>query len=168
MAIILVGSQIPAHPEEFERKLQAYDKDLLVVWHKPPTWKRSRPGVWKIEMCVAHHSGLSHSDGRPKHTHVCQRSYVMMVQDEQGTPLPLGDHVIEKLRSMRAYSESFGGQTERGLKNFIQHSDAIDAELENKRAVAREDIMQHNRRFNRVTLNRAYNLLEQHDLRPNK
>jgi hypothetical protein len=92
----------------------------------------------------------------------------MMVTDEQGTPLPLGEHVIEKLRAMRAYSESFGGQTERGLKNFIHHSDAVDAELENQRAVAREDIMRHNRRFNRVTLNRAYNLLERHDLRPNK
>jgi len=168
MAIILVGEQTPTPPEEFERKLQQYDRDLIVAWHKPPTWKRSRPGVWKIEQCVRHLSGLLHPDGRPKHTHVCQRSYVMLVTDEQGSPLPLGEHVIEKLRAMRAYSESFGGETERGLKNFIRNSDAIDAELENRRAVAAEGIMQHNRKYNRVTLNRAYNLLERHDLRPNK
>lgn len=162
MAIIVFGDQTPSRPTDFEAKLQAFDKDLLIVWHKPPTEKRHKPGRWKIEQCIQHLSGLT------EHTHVCRRIYVMMVQDDDGSALPLGEHVFEKLRAMRAYSESFGGQTERGLRNFIHHSNNIDQAMEQKREVAREDIQQHNRKFNRVSLNRAWNMIGQHNLEPNK
>lgn len=167
MAIILVGDQVPSAPTSFEERLQKYDKDLVLTWHKPPHWKRSRPGVWKVEQCVRHFGGMR-SNGLPEHTHVCQRVYVMVIQDEDGTPIPLGDHVIEKLQAMRAYSESFGGQTERGLVNFIRNSDSIDEELASKRAAAAEDLMAHNRRYHRVQMNRIFNMIQQHDMRPNR
>jgi hypothetical protein len=167
MAIILVGDQTPSHPDSFERQLQAYDRDLVVVWHKPPHWPKKKPGVWKIEQCVRHIGGF-HEDGRPKHTHVCQRTYVLMVQDDDGTPIPLGEHVIEKLKAMRAYSEKFGGETERGLRNFVKDSNNIDAELEARREAARLDMLAHNRKFNRRQFNQFYNLVERHDMRPNR
>lgn len=168
MAIILVGDQTPTHPAEFERKLQAFDQDLAVVWHKPPHWRQSRSGVWKIEQCVGHLSGEFHADGRPKHTHLCMRAYVTCVQDEDGTPMPLGDHVFEKLRMMRANSESFGGETERGLSNWIRQSRAIDDELESKRAREREDVMAYNQKFNARQIANAVTLIQRHDMRPNR
>lgn len=163
----VIGEQTPSFPEEFNRRLQTLDKDLIVAWHLPPHM-RQKPGRWKIEMCIQHHAGELWPDGRPKHSHLCQRSYVTMVQDDEGTPLPLGDHVLEKLREMRTYSESFGGQTERGRANFIQHSNNLDAELEARREKNRDDVTAHNRRFNRLAFNRLVNLVERHDMRPNK
>lgn len=168
MAIIVCGEDTPSRPTIFEERLQAFDKDLLVIWHRPPTQPRHKPGRWKIEQCIEHLSGLTKENGMPEHTHVCRRIYVMMVQDDEGTALPLGEHVIEKLRAMRAYSESFGGETERGLKNFIHHSNNLDKEMEQKREISREDITQHNRKFNRVSFNRAWNMIERHNLEPNK
>lgn len=163
--IELVGRQLPSRPEEFERELQAFDRDLIISWHKPPT---SKPGRWKIEQCIQH-SGKYHTDGRPKHDHLCERIYVMMVQDDEGTPLPLGEHVFQKLGAMRANVESLGGATERGLRNFIQRSNDIDAERAAKREAAGEDVKQHNRKFNRLTFNRLAHLMGQHDfLRPNR
>lgn len=169
-SIMMIGDDVPSHPEDFERRLQAYDKDLVISWHRPDHWKkRRRPGVWKIEQCVRHFGQL-HADGRPKHTHVCSRVYVMMVQDEQGSPMPLGDHVMEKLRMMRTVSESYGGQTERGLKNFVHTSNAIDQALEDKREKARRDVIEHNRTFsgNRRQFNKFFDLIQRHDMRPNK
>lgn len=168
-SILVIGDDNPSHPEDFERKLQAFDKDLIIVWHRPDHLKkRRRPGMWKIEQCTRHLSGLHHADGRPKHSHVCARVYVTMVQDEQGSPIPLGEHVINKLREMRANSEAYGGQTERGLRNFIYTSNEIDRLMEAKREAARQDIISHNQRFNRRHFNDFYNLVERHDMRPNK
>lgn len=126
--IQVCGSETPSFPEAFNRKLQELDPDLWVVWHHPPTWPATRSGVWKIEQCIKHNGGYR-GNGKPEHTHVCQRIYVLMVQDEDGTPQPLGEHVLNKLREMRANSESFGGQTPRGLQNFIRNSNNIDQEL---------------------------------------
>lgn len=166
--IQVCGQGVPSFPEEFNTKLQELDKDLWIVWHHPPTWPASRCGVWKIEMCIRHFAG-DWPNGKPKHDHSCQRIYVMMVQDDEGTPLPLGDHVLEKLRAMRANSERLGGETPRGLANFIRESNNIDHELANKRAIADEDRMQHNRRYNRRQLSKAYDLLQRHDTaRPNR
>jgi hypothetical protein len=45
-SILVIGDDNPSHPEDFERKLQAYDKDLIIAWHRPDHWKkRRRPGV---------------------------------------------------------------------------------------------------------------------------
>lgn len=165
--IEVLGDQTPSFSEDFNRRLQALDQDLIVAWHLPPHM-RHKPGRWKIEMCVRHHPGELWPDGRLKHSHLCDRSYVWMVQDDEGTPLPLGDHVLDKLRAMRAYSESFGGQTERGRRNFIEHSNSIDANLATKREEASADVVEHNRRSNRVQFNKLLQLVERHDMRPNR
>lgn len=163
----VLGDQTPSFPEEFNRRLQAFDKDLIVVWHLPPHM-RTKAGRWKIEMCTRHHAGELWPDGRIKHSHLCQRVYVWMVQDSEGTPMPLGDHVLDKVREMRANSERLGGQTERGLRNFIQESNSIDEELAAKREAATDDVRAHNRRFNGPQFNKLMDLVARHDMRPNK
>lgn len=163
--ILVCGETTPSFPEDFNRRLQQFDKDLVLRWHKPPF--SQKPGRWQILMCTQHFEG-SWPDGRPKHSHVCRVTYVMMVQDDEGTPLPLGEHVFAKLGEMRANSESYGGQTERGLQNFIRASNNLDEELKQKRESASEDVKRYNRKYHRVQVNKVVHLIEQHDLRPNK
>ena len=164
--IHVIGDMTPSFPEDFNRRLQAFDKDLLVVWHMPPL-AGSRPGRWKIEQCTEH-NGSFRINGNPEHNHLCRRVYVMMVQDEEGTPMPLGDHVFTKLREMRENVERLGGATERGLKNYVQESNNIDVALEGKREEARKDIMDHNQKFNRTTFNRLGMVLDHLQTAPNK
>lgn len=164
--IKVLGETVPSFPEDFNRRLQAFDRDLWITWHVSPV-ARNRPGCWKIEMCTRHRSAFW-PDGKPQHSHLCERVYVMMVQDEEDTPLPLGDHVVAKLSEMRSYTESFGGQTERGRENFIRHSNTVDETLAEKREAAAEDVKTHNSRFNRRQLRKLADLVAQHDMRPNK
>ena len=164
-SIVVVGDPSPSFPEDFNRRLQAFDKDLWITWHKSPASRK--PGCWKIEMCVEH-NGRYRVNAMPEHDHLCRRIYVMMVQDEEGTPMPLGDHVFAKLGEMRANCDSFGGPTERGLKNFKQYSDSLDKELAEKRERESRDLMDYNRRDHRVQLNTFWNLIERHDMRPNR
>lgn len=91
-----------------------------------------------------------------------------MAQDEDGTPMPLGEWVFAKLRQMRANWERLGGDTERGVRNALAESDRIEQELESKREADREDMIRYNRKDKRVQINRLVNLVEQHDMRPNK
>jgi hypothetical protein len=92
----------------------------------------------------------------------------MMCQDEEMTPLPLGDWVFDKLREMRRTWEERGGDTERGIKNALAESSRLDEKLEQKRELDRQDMLAHNRKDKRIQINRAVNLIEQHDMRPNR
>lgn len=164
MSILVVGESIPSVPQDFQRQLAAFDPDLYVCWHKSPFSKQ--PGRWKIERCARHFGGFV--GGKPVHDHTCDRVYVAMVQDDEGTPLPLGEHVFNKLRAMRANWEALGGDSERGIRNALAESDRIEQEQAAKREANVEDVKKYNRKYNRVTFNRLGNLIEQHDLRPNK
>lgn len=164
--IVVIGDGTPSIPPEFQATLQQFDKDLLLAWHHPPAWPKSRPGMWKIEQCIEHHGSFA-LDGNPQHDHTCRRSYVWMVRDEDGVAMPLGDAVIDHLRAMRAHSESYGSG-ERALRNFIAASNRLDDDLENKREERRKEIMDYNGRLNRRQLNQAHDLIQRHDMRPNK
>lgn len=165
--IIVLGESEPNFPEDFQRRLQDFDRDLLITWHRPPHWPRSRRGVWKVERCATHHGGFDFQ-GRPKHSHVCQRFYVLMAQDEEGTPMPLGEWVFEKLREMRQNWERLGGNTERGVRNALAESDAIEKELEAKREAATRDMIEYNRKDKKRQINQFIDLTDRHDMRPNK
>jgi hypothetical protein len=158
----VVGDATPSFPEDFARRLKAFDPDLIITWHHPPTWPKHRRGVWKIERCDAHRS-----DGG-QHSHLCHRVYILMCQDSDGTPMPLGEWVFEKLREMRANWEAFGGDTERGIRNALAESDRIEQEMQQKREAAAEDVKRYNRKDKRVQVNRLVHLVQQHDMRPNK
>jgi hypothetical protein len=165
MSVIVLGEQTPSIPVNFQRRLSAFDSDLYVVWHKSPASKQ--PGRWKIERCTRHFGGRTES-GRKVHDHTCVRVYILMCQDEEGTPKPLGDWVFEKLREMRSKWEALGGDTARGIQNALAESDRIEAELQTKREAAREDMITYNRKDKRLQINRLFNLIERHDLRPNR
>jgi hypothetical protein len=122
-SIVVLGDQTPTFPEDFQRRLQQFDKDLLITWHRPPHWPPHRRGVWKIEQCVQHRP-----DGG-SHNHICNRTYIMVCQDDDGTPMPLGDWVFEKLREMRHNWERLGGNTPRGIENAIAESNRIEQAL---------------------------------------
>jgi hypothetical protein len=158
--IVVMGESTPSLPEAFQKRLTAFDSSLLVVWHKPPFTKK--PGRWKIERCVKHRP-----DGGA-HNHICNRVYILMCQDEDGVPVPLGEWVFERLREMRHNWEALGGDTERGVKNAIALSNAVEQEVAAKREMAAEDVKNYNRKDKRVQVNRLMHLIEQHDLRPNK
>lgn len=166
--IVVLGEQDPTFPEDFQRKLQAFDRDLLVTWHRPPHWPRHRRGVWKIERCLQHHGRGFDLSGRPLHDHTCNRVYILMCQDADGTAMPLGEWIFEKLREMRANWEALGGDTQRGVTNALAASDRIEQELEQKREAARDDMIRHNRKDKRVQINKLVALVERHDMRPNR
>lgn len=166
--IVVLGEQTPSFPEDFQRKLQAYDRDLLVIWHRPPFWPRHRRGVWKVERCIQHHGKGFDFSGLPLHDHTCNRVYILMAQDADGTPMPLGEWVFEKLREMRHNWEAAGGDTERGVRNAIAESDRIEQEMTAKREAAAEDVKRYNRKDKRIQINKLMHLIDQHDLRPNK
>jgi hypothetical protein len=163
--IRVIGESVPSFPAEFNRQLQAFDPELWITWHKSPL--SSKPGRWKIERCVVH-QGSFRLNGKPEHSHLCNRVYVWMVQDDEGTPMTLGEHVFTKLREMRQTWEALGGDTPRGVRNALALSDSIDAELEQKREAAREDMIQYNQKDKRLQINKLVNLVEQHDMRPNR
>jgi hypothetical protein len=79
----------------------------------------------------------------------------------------LGDWLFTKLREMRANWEARGGDTERGIRNALAESDALDQELAQKRELAEADMLAHNRKDKRVQINKLMHLIEQHDVRPN-
>lgn len=166
--IVLMGDCTPSFPEDFQRRLQAFDPALLITWHRPPHWPRKRHGVWKIEICMRHHGKGYDFQGLPLHDHTCQRGYVLMCQDAEGTPMPLGEWIFEKLREMRHNWESFGGNTERGVKNAIAESNRVEHEMTQRREAASEDVKRYNRKDKRVQINKLVHLVQQHDLRPNK
>jgi hypothetical protein len=166
--IVVIGEATPSFPEDFQHRLQALDKDLLIIWHRPPHLPPHRHGVWKIEICLRHHGKGYDFKGLPLHDHTCQRGYVLMCQDAEGTPMPLGDWIFEKLREMRHNWETLGGNTDRGVKNAIAESDRIEHEMTQKREAASEDVKRYNRKDKRIQINKLVHLVQQHDLRPNK
>lgn len=168
MTITLIGEQAPTFPADFQKRLQAFDRDLLIVWHQPPHWPRNRRGVWKVERCTRHFGKGFDLSGCPVHDHTCQRVYILMCQDEEGTPKPLGDWIFEKLREMRHNWEALGGDTEQGVKNALRESDRIEQQMTEKREAQSADVKEHNRKDKRLQINKLMNLVERHDMRPNK
>jgi hypothetical protein len=164
VSILVVGEDTPSVPESFQRRLASFDPDLYLVWHKSP--HSSKPGRWKIERCTRHLGGFR--NGIPVHDHTCVRVPILMVEDEERVPLPLGEYVFTRLREMRANWEALGGNTERGVQRAISISNALDQKLDEKREAARADVMQYNRKNNRAQFNKLYDLVSRHDMRPNK
>jgi len=159
MSVVLVGEQIPSVPVDFQRRLAAFDKDLYVVWHKSPYSKQ--PGRWKIERCIRHFGGKEHS-------HVCERVYILMCEDADGTPKPLGEWVLDELRAGRQRWEALGGDTERGVRNALAESNRVEQELQAKREAASEDMIKYNQKDKRFQFNKLIDLIARHDMRPNK
>lgn len=152
MLIHVVGDAAPSVPDWFRTRLAHYDPTLLLAWN-------GRKRKWVIEQCVRHHAPAA------AHSHVCERIYVWMVQDAQGDPMPLGEHVLEKLAAIDLQRQGFGPEDR---EKFIRRLNQEQLELERKREAEIASMMRHNRLYHRVQLNRAFSLIQRHDLRVNR
>jgi len=51
----VIGESTPTFPKEFQRRLQALDKDLLINLAPSALLAAHRREVWKSEHCIEHH-----------------------------------------------------------------------------------------------------------------
>lgn len=139
--------------EEFKVKLHAFDPKLTVSWND----LKQR---FVIEMCEQHLSGLT------EHNHLCRRSYVWLVQDEEdGSMLPLGEHVLDKLRSIDNERKGYGPED---AAAFIRDFKANDKSIRDKISRDQSDAVKHASRMNRIQLRKALHLIQQHSLEVNQ
>jgi len=152
--VVLVGgdSAAPNVPESFRESLRAYDPDLLVSWNP---FKRR----FVIEQCVRHYAPTS------EHTHVCQRLYVCMAQDDDGTMIPLGDRVIEMVKAKDTRRAGYGPQD---LARFLRNQREIIQKDREERERKMGEVIREGSRDNRRQLRKALHLIQQHDLRVNQ
>jgi hypothetical protein len=146
-------------PADFVKSLQDTFGDNMHV-----EWNMMRK-KWVIEQC----SGQCYSttrDGVRYHSHACNRIYVWLVEDEDKNYMPLGAHVLEKLRELDT-SRKYG-VGEAALRRFLLESKNIDEERDNKFRQHVRDEVRHARRENRVTFNKLKMLFDRHSMKPNR
>lgn len=153
--VVLVGNSqggAPAVSDAFRQMLRGYDPDLLVSWN---SLKRR----FVIEQCVRHYAATS------EHTHVCQRLYVLMAQDEAGVMVPLGEKVMDMIREKDTRKAGYGpGDLARFLRDQRR---VIEADRED-RSKKMGEVIRYGSRHNRAQLRKALHLIQQHDLRVNQ
>lgn len=152
--IVLPGEQTeaPAIPESFREMLRKYDPDLLISWN---TFRKR----FVIEQCVQHLSG------RPEHTHICRRNYVVIVQDGEGSMVPLGEGVIQMIAERDNQRRGYGPQD---LARFIRDRREERDSVTRKGYDAGRDAIKHATRDGRRQLLKAAHLIQQHSLEVNK
>lgn len=99
----------PAIPEKFLSDLKALDPTLLVRWND----RRRR---FVIEQCTRHNAG-------PEHTHLCERIYVLLVQDPEGGMMGLHSGVLDTIRARDVTKAGYGPDS---LKKFTQNAQDVD------------------------------------------
>ena len=132
--------------EDFVETLRDLDPRLIVTWNR----LKHR---WVVEECMQH-AIEAPSDG---HCHLCRRSYVWLVQDPEGGPMPLGSRVIEELRGMDIYKKFDGPE---GIVKAMDEIDRKNQEAEKKQV--REHI-QGRKKDNKRQLEQAITLIDRHD-----
>lgn len=143
--IVLVGSEATQIPDWFRRRLKDIDR-ALVVYYNP---LRS---FFCIDRCVKGSDCLSE-----KHIE-CTKTNVLVFPH-------IGESALEKLKSMDAWTKTnaLGGDDEAALLKFRkEHEDAkaeYDANLREKAKQNWRDGL----REDRVQLNKALHLIQQHD-----
>jgi hypothetical protein len=158
--VLLVGGGAPSVPAWFERELRQYDAALLIAWN--PALKK-----FVVEKCVEHHASGRFEDGKPEHTHVCRRLYILAIQGDEGEMCsPSGRH-IEKLKSMDSWGK-FGSPEEGGVERALAFADSLDEQRAKREQEQLRDVAQHNQRFNRIQLEKVRTLIQRHNMQPNK
>lgn len=152
---ILVPGQTgesPAIPDGFRERLRALDPDLCVAWN----YVKKR---FVIEQCVKHLSGTA------EHTHVCDRLYVLMVQDEDGCMMPLGEKVIEMVKARDVARLGYGPND---LSRFQRDIKAAAKQEIERRQEAGAEVIRYGSRHNRRQLLKAIHLIQNHSLDVNQ
>jgi hypothetical protein len=91
------------------------------------------------------------------HSHLCRRSYVWMVQAEDGSYRPLESSVIEELKGMDIYKK-YGGP-----EGVIKAMKEIDRTNEEKERKAVREHIENQKRDNKRQLEQAITLIDRHD-----
>jgi len=154
MKLILPESMdAPSIPEWFLVQLRSIDAGLVVYWNK-------FQNRFVIDRCI---NPAPHT-----HTAACERANVMICEDEEHGYMGPSDRILEKLRSMDAWTK-YGSSGEPGLMRQRKERENAKAEWDRKAEEEARAIWRDGFRDDRVQVNRLVHLLQQHDvLRPNK
>lgn len=147
-----MGGGRPSIPSDFAEKLRLYNPQLHIEWSE----KKKR---FLITQCDQHLSATN------EHTHICRRSYVWLVRDEEDNNafMPLGDHVIEKLKSFDLRVQGYGPEDHaRWCADRAAEDKANREEIERKQ---KESVV-NARKDNRRQLLRAIHLMQKHTMEP--
>ncbi len=133
--------------ESFLESLYSFDPRLIVTWNR-------RKHRWVIEECMEHAIESPHRG----HSHLCRRSYVWMVQDEDGSYRPLESSVIEALKGMDI-QKKYGG-----AEGIVKRMQEIDKQNEEQERKAIREHIQNQKRDNRRQINELVTLIERHNI----
>lgn len=144
--------EAPAIPDGFRERLRQIDPALCIAWN-------SIKKRFVIEQCVRHFAGGT------EHTHVCDRLYVLIVQDDEGCMMPLGEKVFEMIKARDVSRAGYGPED---LARFQRESRERGKGEKLRLEKAGEEQIRYASRFNRPQLQRAIHLIQQHNLTANK
>lgn len=85
----------PTIPEKFLHDLKELDPSLLVRWN-------NRKMRFVVEQCTHHHATGS------EHSHLCERIYVLLVQDPEGAMMGLHSGVLETIKARDVTKAGYG------------------------------------------------------------
>ena len=131
----------------FVKRLKAFDSALTVYFNP-------HKGRWVIDRCI-HGAECSHSGH-------CERINAMIVESPEKTYMPLNDRVFEELRK-RDLWRNFSSPEQMGVLQDNERDGQREKITQSIRSDIRHTILE-----DRVQLNRLRNILQTHDLRPNK
>jgi hypothetical protein len=133
----------PKVSEKFFYDLKQYDPTLLVRWN-------SRKMRFVVEQCTHHHAPTA------EHSHLCERIYVFLVQDDDGCMMSLGGQVLEKIKARDVTKAGYGPND---LRRFL--FDASEPERKAREKIDRDqtDAVKHCSRDGRAQVIRAFNML---------
>ena len=139
----------PEIPNWFKRQLRDLDKGLVIYWN------RFR-GRFIIDRCIHANEHMGEC------TASCERTNVMIVESPEGSYMPPNERVIQNLKSMDAWAKY--GDGEAGLLRQRAERENAKAEYDAKLQEAAKDNYKRAMLEDRVQLNKARHLIQQHDL----
>jgi hypothetical protein len=152
MELLLPVNTVRLVPDWFSTRLKDTDPNLIVYFNEI----KQR---WIIDRCSR--DGVMSSNA---HTHdsTCPRTNVIVVNDE-GEYMPLCDEVIDKIRSMDAWSN------DGSLEAYKARNAKMEADYKLKTDTAQRNLYIEAGLDNKRQLNQALDLIQRHDvLRPHK
>jgi hypothetical protein len=133
----------PKVSEKFLADLKRYDSTLLVRWN----YKKMR---FVIEQCIRHHAPTA------EHSHICERIYVLLVQDSDGGMMALHSGVIEQIKARDVTQAGYGPND---VHKFIADANEIERKAREKIDRDQSDAVRHCSRDGRAQVIRAFNML---------
>ena len=134
----------PKVSEKFLSDLKAYDPTLLVRWN-------SRKMRFVVEQCTTHHAPTA------EHSHLCERIYVLLVQDPEGGMMGLHSGVIEQIKARDVTKAGFGpDDLHKWTKLHADNDEKVRADIDRKQSEA----IKHASAYGRAQLIKAFNQLE--------